>query len=161
MEVGGSTPYQLTSVGCVASTNVSCIEIVLSASLSSINSSISISTGYSSSSCRKNKNREEKNVSLRYVSHCKQKYRPKMVKLVRRPRGATQMLRCTHAWKSLQNLTPKHVLSFHAKNTPKQGCFCYFIPNLTPKQVWAHDFYSALTKTTPFFLNGHFQIPKI
>ena len=37
------------------------------------------------------------------------------------------------------------------KNTPKQGCFCYFIPNLTPKQVWAQTFKSALTKTSPRF----------
>ena len=45
----------------------------------------------------------------------------------------------------------KHILSFHAKNTRKQGCCCYFIPNLTPQQVWTQTFESALTKTTSFF----------
>ena len=74
--------------------------------------------------------------------------------------GGTHMLRCTHAWTSLLKLTSKYVLSFHAKNTPKQGCFCYFIPNLTPKQVWAQTLKSALTKSTPFSWKWTFSDPQ-
>ena len=70
------------------------------------------------------------------------------------------MLRCTYAWTSLLKLTPKHALSFHAKNIPKQGCFCYFISNLTPKQVWAQNFQSVLTKTTPFSWKLIFSDPQ-
>ena len=52
------------------------------------------------------------------------------------------------------------MFSFHAKNTPKQGCFCYFIRNLTPKQIWAQMFKSALTKTTPFCWKWTFSDPQ-
>ena len=72
--------------------------------------------------------------------------------------GGTQMLRCTHAWTSLLKLTPKHILSFHAKNTPKQGCFCYFIPNLTSRRVWAlKAFKSAFTKLHLFLKKDIFR----
>ena len=75
-----------------------------------------------------------------------------MKEMILNPRGPTQMLRCTHAWTSLLKLTPKYVLSLHAKNTPKQGFFGgFFIPNLTLKQVWAQTFKSALTKISQKF----------
>ena len=83
-----------------------------------------------------------------------------------------------YTWTSLVKLITKHVLSFHAKNKTKQtnkqkhththkknttpvneGVF---IPNFTPKYVWAQTFKPAVTKTTPFFLkNWHLQIPQI
>ena len=51
-------------------------------------------------------------------------------------------------WTSLLKVDPLTHFVFSCK---KQGCFFYFIPNLTPKQVWAQLFLE----------NGHFQIPEI
>ena len=89
------------------------------------------------------------------------------------PREATQMLRCIHAWTSLLKLTPKWKKKQTNKqnkqtnnnnnnkpHTPKQGCFCYLIPNLTHKQVWAQTFKSALTKSTLFSWKLTFSDPK-
>ena len=60
-----------------------------------------------------------------------------------------------NTWTSLLKLILNTFCLFHEKKkktTCKWGCFCYFIPNLTPKQVWAQTFKPAVTKTTPFFI---------
>ena len=78
-----------------------------------------------------------------------------------KPRGATQMLRCTYVWTSPLKLTPKHVLSFHEKTPLNKGVFA-ILYQIWPLNRFELRLLSQLWLKLPLFLeNGHFQIPKI
>ena len=83
---------------------------------------------------------------------CKMSENYILVHLKLKPRGVTQICRCTHAWTMVLKYIPKHILVKMQNSPPEQG-YCGILSQIWPLiGLSLKDF----DKTSPFFWNMAF-----